>query len=29
MAMVSPGSVIHTYYLTGDESSIAVSIPPC
>jgi hypothetical protein len=28
MAMVSPGSVVQTYYLTGDESRIAVSIPP-
>ena len=25
---VAPGSVIHTYYRAGDESSIAVSIPP-
>jgi len=29
LAMISPGSVIQTYYLTGEESSIAVSIPPC
>ncbi len=28
MAKVSPGSVIHTYYRPGDESSIAVSVPP-
>jgi hypothetical protein len=28
MAMVSPGSVIQTYYLTDDETSVAVSIPP-
>jgi hypothetical protein len=28
MAKVSPGSVIDTYYRVGDESRIAVSVPP-
>ncbi len=28
MAKVSPGSVIDTYYRPGDESEIAVSVPP-
>ena len=28
MAKVSPGSVIDTYYRPGDESGIAVSVPP-
>ncbi len=28
MARVSPGSVIDTYYRPGDESVIAVSVPP-
>ncbi len=28
MTRVSPGSIIHTYYRPGDESSIAVSVPP-
>jgi hypothetical protein len=28
MPKVAPGSVIHTYYRPGDESSIAVSVPP-
>ncbi len=28
MARVSPGSVIDTYYRPGDESEIAVSVPP-
>ena len=28
MAKVSPGSVIDTYYRPGDESEVAVSVPP-
>jgi hypothetical protein len=28
MAKVSPGSVVDTYYRPGDESEIAVSVPP-
>jgi len=28
MAKVLPGSVIDTYYRPGDESEIAVSVPP-
>lgn len=28
MPKVAPGSLIHTYYRPGDESSIAVSVPP-
>ena len=28
MAKVSPGSVIETYYRPGDESKIAISVPP-
>jgi hypothetical protein len=28
LAMVSPGSIITAYYRPGDESSVAVSVPP-
>ncbi len=28
MAKVSPGSVIDTYYRPGDESAVAVCVPP-
>jgi hypothetical protein len=28
MAKVSPGNVIDTYYRPGDESEIAISVPP-
>lgn len=28
LAKVSPGSVIDTYYLAGDESAVAVCVPP-
>jgi hypothetical protein len=28
LASVSPGSVIATYYRSGDESSVAVCVPP-
>jgi hypothetical protein len=28
MARVSPGSVVDTYYLRGDESEVAVCVPP-
>ncbi|MBE1546029.1 hypothetical protein GGC64_000037 [Mycobacterium sp. OAS707] len=28
LAKVSPGSIIDTYYLAGDESAVAVCVPP-
>jgi hypothetical protein len=28
LAKVSPGSIIETYYWAGDESSVAVCVPP-
>jgi hypothetical protein len=28
LAKVSPGSIIDTYYRSGDESSVAVCVPP-
>jgi hypothetical protein len=28
LAKVSPGSIIDTYYRSGDESAVAVSVPP-
>jgi hypothetical protein len=28
LALVSPGSIIDTYYRSGDESAVAVCVPP-
>ena len=28
MARVAPGSVVDTYYRQGDESEVAISVPP-